>query len=138
VIELPNWDESLEVGFAKFDQQHRELIDEARRLCDNAATGRPWQELRDAVRCLEDSTRSHQEEEEWVMRWLGYPRLEEHVAEHRALIGQLDRVRLRMENLGGSAALALALGACLSAAVTHIALADRLVGIYANEHVLSG
>lgn len=133
------WDESLAMGFGEIDEQHQGLLERARGLLEGVAAGPPWVALGKALLELEAQTRAHVAKEEWLMRWLEYPRLPEHEEQHRAFLLQFDRLHAALDLAEPSRKTLHALTADLAAElVEHVEEADRLVGAFAFEHVLSG
>jgi hemerythrin len=133
------WDESLSMGFVRVDEQHREILESANRLITTIAAGPPYGGLEEAVEALEARYLAHVVEEEWVMRWVEYPRLAEHVGQHRAFVRHFEALRAELDSSRPVKAVLLALSSdLLSSLVAHMAQADRPVGDYAFEHRLSG
>src|SRR5512136_3316414 len=133
-MELLEWKESLAVGFAEIDAQHRELVERANLffayLGDAAGRRGLWM----AFRHLDRFVRLHFAREERTMRWLGYPGVAEHRAEHLESLGLLDAIRRRLEAGGAADTELLALGEELRDGLAeHIRTADRKVAAYADS-----
>lgn len=79
------WTESMSVGHAGLDGQHRTLLDLYNRFDTATTDGGSQAELRDILFALEDYTHRHFAAEEAVLAGLGYPQLAEHSARHREL-----------------------------------------------------
>jgi len=82
------WNDSLRLGDALIDEQHRrifELADAISDLDDRSV-------VQHAIMELFRHTREHFGVEEELMGKLGYPRLEEHRRQHEALIEDLGKV----------------------------------------------
>jgi len=133
------WEESLATGFGALDEQHRALLECSNRLLACAASGPPWVDLERAFLELEVSFRAHAAEEEWMMRWLDYPRGDEHAGQHRSFLDQLDQLRASLDRDASTETIFLARCASLSAALLeHVAQEDRDLGAHAFGHALSG
>lgn len=83
-----DWSESLRTGIELLDSQHRSLIECAAELRQTAGRGL----LRSAhvMDALRMYVAVHFNTEEELMRLHDYPRLDEHIAEHRAFAARLD------------------------------------------------
>lgn len=74
------WDDSYSVGIRSIDLQHRELIKLINRLHDLRERGG---DLLAVLKRLDWYVQHHFSFEESLMRGAGYPRLKEHIKEHR-------------------------------------------------------
>jgi hemerythrin len=127
------WTPALAVGDADIDDQHRELFRRAERLIAALREGDRGEVL-PTLDYLEAYVLHHFEGEERLMRQLGYPGLDEHVAAHRefreefaALVGDLDR-------RGPTALVALTLHNWLSAWLRgHLGGVDLRLGRFLAE-----
>lgn len=79
------WDPCLETGIEEIDWEHRRLLNIANRLLDAVARGRGEVAVRPVTRDLTRHAEEHFANEEKFMLEMGYPRLEEHQAEHRKM-----------------------------------------------------
>jgi hemerythrin len=138
MIEPLRWNESLLIGFAEIDEQHRQLFEQANRFLTSVESGPPWNELENLFWCLEGTSRYHFEEEERLMRWLRYPNLLEHSREHSSFLRQLGEIGCSFEFEAGSTSEFLALSGFLLAGIGEHVPHDGLIGAYANDHALSG
>ncbi len=76
------WNDSLSVGLASVDYQHRRLVEMVNQLDDAVSTGSDEQSLRAILRGLYDYTYYHFTTEEEIMRAAG-PALAQHYALHK-------------------------------------------------------
>jgi hemerythrin-like metal-binding protein len=133
-MELLEWKESLAVGFAEIDAQHRELVERANLFFANVGDAAGRRGLWTAFRHFDRFVRLHFVREERTMRWLGYPGMVEHRTEHREFLGRVDAIRRHLESGGTADAALLALGEALrDGLVEHIRTADRKVAAYADS-----
>jgi hemerythrin-like metal-binding protein len=131
-LQRPEWDDSLCTGVAEIDAQHRELFDRADRFFEASGARAGRSEAREALAYLGEYARLHFAREEALMRGLGYPRLGEHQAEHRAYVGRLAAVQERGAGRAPVAALRAAVeGLLRSWLVEHVDRADRLLAAFA-------
>ena len=80
------WQPALEVGFAKIDEDHRELIAALNRLHAAMDQGQDKEELAKVLNFLRDYTVDHFETEETLMIKYGYPGAPAHFAAHADLV----------------------------------------------------
>lgn len=79
------WNPRLSVGVKQFDDEHKQLISIINDLGNAMHAGRSKDALADILDRLVSYTQTHFSHEEQVMRSHGFPDLEKHIAEHRAL-----------------------------------------------------
>jgi len=86
------WDESLSVGVAELDSDHKKLL----AILDDFSTacyaGQGSQDLHDILARLIENAKHHFDKEEALMDRHGYPMLAEHKKEHLKLIEQMERL----------------------------------------------
>jgi hemerythrin len=83
------WNQTMSVGIAEFDDQHRELLDATNRLIEGMETGRPQTELGEILDEIVRITRTHFESEERVFATHKYPGAVVHKGEHDQLLSEL-------------------------------------------------
>ncbi len=88
------WKDSYTIGDPAIDEQHRELFKRAAYVL--AATSHEGQVI-SAMRLFQYMRTHLSHEEEW-MRQLGYPDVEQHTREHRALMTRLNTISLEIAN----------------------------------------
>jgi len=91
------WSEDLAVHHDQIDAEHRYLIGIINELHDAIADGRGREVVADTLAKLADYTIWHFSREEQIMRRVGYPHLDEHVAQHGALIDELGKRAWELE-----------------------------------------
>ncbi|MCF8151171.1 MAG: bacteriohemerythrin [Burkholderiaceae bacterium] len=89
--------DGFEIGIAEIDLQHRQLNQLLQRL-RNSADKQYGYAANAILGELVIQTRIHFAVEESLMRLLSYPETEAHIAEHRHLMEQLDKFRLRAQD----------------------------------------
>jgi methyl-accepting chemotaxis protein len=99
------WDDSLSIGVAKIDEQHRELFDAINRLIDAVEAGHGAMELRKALDFLVNYTATHFADEEAIQQQCGYPDFENHRRIHEAFKKVAADMSGEMEQYGAGAAL---------------------------------
>ncbi len=78
------WSEAFCIGHETIDKQHRRLVDMVNRLIANPRATTGSQTVTDVLDEMTEYVRVHFDYEERLMREIGYPQLEWHVAQHRA------------------------------------------------------
>lgn len=118
------WDESLSVGNAIIDAQHRKLLEIVNRLSEAIGTKALRSELSSIVKELERYAAIHFHHEETKMREALYPDLVEHQREHRRFEEKLAGLSGQLRKGSGFAAASALrwLGDWYS---NHILLVDR-------------
>jgi hemerythrin-like metal-binding protein len=123
------WQPALEVGFAKIDEDHRELIAALNRLHAAMDQGQDKEELAKVLNFLRDYTVSHFQTEEALMIKYGYPGASAHFAAHSELV--LKVCDFIVDYRAGRAALTEALLDFLETwLVGHILGQDHELGAY--------
>ncbi|WP_428562675.1 MAG: diguanylate cyclase [Solidesulfovibrio sp. DCME] len=80
------WNNASSSGNARLDRQHGQLVDLANALLAGILSGDASFDLRESVVRLLRHVQTHFEDEEHIMREMGYPQAEEHAAEHGRLL----------------------------------------------------
>ena len=80
------WTPALEVGFAKMDEDHRELVEVLNQLYADLDQGKDQAELAKILNFLRDYTVGHFQTEEALMIKYNYPAAAAHFAAHAALV----------------------------------------------------
>jgi hemerythrin-like metal-binding protein len=87
-----SWYRAFECGNAEIDREHRHLVELANDLLNGIIAGKPAGHLSAIVEQLMQASRSHFEDEEAVLRALGYAHLEQHARLHRSLLNKATKV----------------------------------------------
>ena len=95
---LITWNESLNLGFAAIDQQHRKLVDITNELHRAMLAGKSRETLGSLLSELVSYTQTHFRFEEGLFRQYAYPRIAEHMAEHTNLTKQVLDFKTRFES----------------------------------------
>jgi hemerythrin len=90
-MSLFEWTPDFSVSVQRFDNDHKKLISLVNALNQAMKEGRGRTIVEATLNELLEYTRRHFAGEEEAMRRANYPGLEAHVAEHRALAGQVGK-----------------------------------------------
>ncbi len=101
-----SWTEEMSVGISDIDEEHRMLLGLIARIGEATDRKSPRAEIAHIFDRLIEYTERHFEHEEALFRKHGYPGIDEHIAEHRALTEQVlelnrDRGSVLPENISG-------------------------------------
>ncbi len=88
------WNDSLAIGVAKIDTQHRKLVKMVGQLEQALGRGDALQEMGRIIKSLVDYTRYHFKDEEDLMDQINFSRSEEHRKLHADLIEEVRRILL--------------------------------------------
>ena len=86
------WSDDFSIGIPEIDEDHKRLVQCLDDLFTACFAGQGPQVLSPILDRLMDYTRQHFSHEEDVMRKVGYPGLDDHRAEHAALVLELDDI----------------------------------------------
>jgi hemerythrin-like metal-binding protein len=89
---ITSWNSNLSTGHGPLDDDHRLLIDAMNRVYDALMQGDCAPVLHQALTTLQGYVDQHFDREEAWMRQIAYPHLSQHMREHDALRGQVDRL----------------------------------------------
>lgn len=130
-IPLMGWDDSLSVGVAEVDQQHRTLIDLLNLLHSSSTSGKGNETVRKVFGDLAAYTVDHFGFEERILAQHGYPELPQHRDAHAKLTARVVQLREEFDTGRGTlgADLFLFLRSWLNG---HIRGSDRQYGRYLN------
>lgn len=100
---LLRWKDAYSVGVRVIDDDHKRLIDLLNRFhtAYRYHTGDDFE--RQALQELVDYTKYHFEREEKLMEEVGYPDLEDHKAQHRAMIAEVEKFQEEYRQRGHEA-----------------------------------
>lgn len=96
---LMQWGDHLSVGHPEIDAQHKEIYDFGAEIYESWRDGVRLGTLRVAVDTLLKLLRAHFIYEERLLAGIGYAGLKQHVAEHRAMLKELQEMRDHFETL---------------------------------------
>jgi hemerythrin len=128
---MPTWTESLTVGVAHIDDQHRELFARGDELLEAMREGRSRARIGSLVDFLRDYCVEHLEEEAALMRARRYPELTMHLAQHEYFTRRINAIAHEFAEGGPSTSCALSLRELLEVwFVKHIATSDAKLGAF--------
>lgn len=126
------WSDALSVGVDELDAQHKVLVGLVNEMHNAIDQGYGDEVVESILTRLTEYTRIHFAVEESLMRLAGYPDLEAHREEHRALIVQINTLRGRADT--GEPAISVELMHFLKDwLTTHIMVSDQAYARYFAE-----
>lgn len=94
------WRESLSIGVAAIDKQHRELLERFDRLLNACESGLGIEELGRLLTFLEEYVHTHFNDEEALQRLHGFPGYQAHLEQHRYFTEQLRALQAETRSAG--------------------------------------
>ncbi|MFZ4537601.1 bacteriohemerythrin [Propionivibrio sp.] len=95
VNNLIQWGDHLSVEHPRIDAQHKAIFDLGTRVYESWRGGGNVDLLRPAVDKLENLLKVHFAYEERLLAEIGYEGLEQHAAEHRGMLVEMENLQLR-------------------------------------------
>ncbi|MBI9074075.1 MAG: hemerythrin family protein [Desulfatibacillum sp.] len=92
------WDDKYSVGVARFDQEHKKLIDLTNRFYDAMKEGKGRDVIGPTCRELVNYTKTHFANEELALAKTSYPNLAEHKREHNLFTNQALDLQKKVES----------------------------------------
>lgn len=86
------WHESLEIGIAAIDQEHKSIVDNFVKLYELMKDGRGHEYYKDLLQFLREYVTIHFEHEEALQKRLRYPYYEDHLNHHNAFKEEVDEM----------------------------------------------
>ncbi len=130
-------DESLLVGHDVIDQDHRDLVPLVNVFLSSIKGGASKHNIYDDVDEISVRFSAHFERENQLMAETRYPDLEAHVAEHRALLGDLGKFLHAVDESTEDQMIATT-KAIEDWFLKHIAGSDKRLGQFLREHAIKG
>lgn len=96
--EYIDWNESYEVGIELIDHDHQKLVGLLNQVVSAANFHMGESYIRSVIGELIDYTKYHFEREEGLMKENDYPDLEAHLAQHRAMVAEVEKFSKRIES----------------------------------------
>lgn len=128
------WHESLSVGIAQIDEQHKEWFRRAENLFAAGKQGKAKEYIGEMLEFLDSYTKKHFADEERYMQQIGYPGLDEQKKAHAAFISQLAKLRDDYESSSGSISVIIAANKIVIDWLTkHISNLDRKIGEFVRS-----
>jgi hemerythrin len=127
------WDDKYLVGIEQFDDDHKHLVGLLGEIYGQFVSSKPGdRETREILDSLVAYTVVHFAREEDWMRDCGYPRLEEHLNEHREFVVRLSEFQRNHQE--GAGHLTLDIISYLRVwLLTHISISDFDLGVFQEE-----
>ena len=94
------WRDSLTIGVADIDAQHKQLLSHFDQLLKACETGKGVEELKKLLGFLDGYVIKHFNEEESLQRLRNYPGYEAHKKEHAAFIARLKVLKQEINTEG--------------------------------------
>jgi len=94
------WRDSLAIGVAQIDDQHKELLLRFDRLLNACESGEGAMELKKLLLFLEEYVRFHFNDEEALQKLRRFPGYEEHRAQHAYFIARIKALREEVDKQG--------------------------------------
>lgn len=131
---LINWDDSMSVGIARFDEHHKKLVSMMNQLHDAMSSGKGNDVIGLILTELVKYTQYHFAEEEKLMTLHKYPELAKHRAEHAALTQKALELLEQQKN--GKLAITIPVMFFLRDWLsTHIKGTDKAYGPFLNKEL---
>jgi hemerythrin len=125
------WDNSLEVGVQKIDDQHREIFRHFEKLSSACQEGQGEEALDEVLKFLDDYVAHHFSSEEALMEQHRYPKLPEQREQHAIFRQVIEELRGRSREDGQAHELSLAIDRQLVRwLIQHIRSFDRQMAEY--------
>lgn len=118
------WTDSLAVGDAVIDAQHRAFFDEVNAVVAALRDGAPRLRVQQFHRAFITSLARHFRDEELMLARVGYPDLDHHQAEHRALMASVSALAEILGHAEQPGELMMVVRNTVTALVEHMALED--------------
>jgi hemerythrin len=135
--QLVAWGDHLKVDQPQIDAQHQAIFDIAMEIADIWHKRGNLVQLKSAAEKLYKVLESHFRFEERQLADIGYSNLAEHRSEHRVMLGELQMIRDRIENMGHGTIQAepgfLVLSFVLGVTVGHISHSDMEYCVFARK-----
>jgi len=129
------WDESLSVKVAQFDEEHKKLIQLIDNLSEAMSRGKGKDVLSETLRELINYTETHFKNEERLMQQYKYVNYLEHKKEHDEFVNKVKELHESYEK--GNVMLSISVFNFLTSWVTnHIKKTDAEYGAFFNENGL--
>jgi hemerythrin len=94
------WRDSLSVGVAEIDNQHKQLLVHFDQLLKACEAGQGLEELKRLLGFLDEYVVKHFKDEESIQRLRNYPGYDAHKNEHELFIAQLTKVKQEIQAEG--------------------------------------
>ena len=124
----------MEVGVAKIDAQHKELVDRINAVTTMGVKSVSKEETQKTITLLGDYINKHFSDEEALHRQSNFPKADWHREQHRMYVGEFDKLKKEFIANGPSPAFTLGLSnSVIKWIVSHIKSADVEFGKFYNS-----
>jgi len=96
------WTDDLETGFARIDEQHKELLKKVDDLLTACQNGHGKEAVADTIKYLERYIKEHFRDEERVQKENAYPEYNVHKLEHEKFLKDFEELKADFEKEGAS------------------------------------
>ena len=96
------WSPIFETGHAELDAQHIRLLADGNRVKSLVDNNGSWDEIRSSVATFVKDCTEHFQYEEQVLLHTGFPRYDEHVAQHQRIVKKLEELSATVAAVDGS------------------------------------
>lgn len=129
------WTEDLATGFARIDDQHKELIRRVDALLTACQGGKGREAAAETVGFLDAYLREHFRDEERVQRENAYPDFAAHKAEHEKFLRDFEDLRAEFGRQGASLPMVVATNRIVVTwLMNHIRKTDRALAEYLRKY----
>ena len=128
------WNESLSVGVAEIDEQHKCIFDKFNAFSKACDDGHGAGQLNELLWFLGSYVATHFASEERLMQRVGFPQYPNHHELHTAFVSEVDALMGRFSKEGPSEDLVSTVNEVLESwLIEHISITDRSIGMYVKE-----
>ena len=128
------WDESLSVGVAEIDDQHKQIFKNYNEFSVACRDGHGADKLNDLLWFLSSYVATHFAHEERLMQRINYPGYANHCLMHTEFIGEIDKLMHRFSKEGPSEELVSTVNKIVKNwLMNHIDLMDRSIGKFVRQ-----
>ena len=125
------WRDSLSVGVAEIDHQHKLLFGKFNALLAAWVEGKGAHEVNQLFRFLDAYLINHFADEEHLMRHIGFPEACHHSLAHQAFARQVAGFKDRLRHEGPTTELVTSVSMAMTKwLVKHISSMDRAIGLF--------
>lgn len=128
------WNETLAVGVAEIDNQHKELFERMNQLLEACNQGKGKLAVSDMITFLEDYVLEHFAAEEKLQRTSGYPDYAAHKAMHVDYLKSVATLKQQLEQHGPTLPFVISVNKTVVDWLTnHISKVDKGLGLYLQK-----
>lgn len=128
------WDETMELGIADIDEQHKTIIEKFTELSEAFQTGKGTDEIPEMIAFLNDYAERHFALEDKYMLKYAYPKIDVQRNEHSDFTRDVRELRKRMQQEGVSREISIETsGKLIRWIIKHISNHDREMVAYVIE-----